>query len=245
VKATLQNRRLRLVDADGAAELRTHEKGEVSDAGSVAPPAIREDAPRSSRTVSGRGGALEALPDAQLVVLGMQGNTAALELLYRRYASFALHLAVRIAGSSRDAEDVVHDAFLKAFDKLPELADGALFKAWLGSIVVHAVRSKMRRGRLMKTLGIGHADPVEIDAIASASASPLVRAQIAQIYALLQTLPTDERIAWTLRAVEGHELETVAQLTRCSLATVKRRIGRAQGWLDEHFVEARQQEDAR
>ena len=42
--------------------------------------------------------------------------------------------------------------------------------------------------------------PVDLDAIASSDASPHVRAQIAQIYALLRTLPTDERIAWTLRA---------------------------------------------
>jgi RNA polymerase sigma-70 factor (ECF subfamily) len=63
-----------------------------------------------------------------------------------------------------------------------------------------------------------------------------VRAQIAQIYALLRTLPTDERIAWVLRCVEGHDLETVARMTRCSLATVKRRISRAQRFLDDHFV---------
>jgi RNA polymerase sigma-70 factor (ECF subfamily) len=80
-------------------------------------------------------------------------------------------------------------------------------------------------------------EPVDLDAIASPDASPHTRAQIAQIYALLRTLPTDERIAWTLRAVEGHDLETVARLTRCSLATVKRRISRAQRFLDDHFVE--------
>ena len=139
---------------------------------------------------------------------------------------------------------MVHDAFVKAHEKLSELSDGALFKAWLGSIVVHSVRSRMRRARLMKALGLGgHADPVEIDAVASHTASPLVRAQIAQVYALLQTLPTDERIAWTLRAVQGHELEAVAQLTRCSLATAKRRIARAQHWLDEHFVEVHGDEE--
>ena len=51
-------------------------------------------------------------------------------------------------------------------------------------------------------------------------------------------------IAWTLRAVEGHELEMVAQLTQCSLATAKRRIARAQQWLDAHFVESHTQQEA-
>jgi RNA polymerase sigma-70 factor (ECF subfamily) len=181
---------------------------------------------------------LNALPDAQLVALGCKGEVHALEILYRRHATFAIHLATRIEGSARDVEDIAHDAFLRAFERLNDLSDRTAFRSWLGAIVVHAVRSRMRRARLMSVLGMGKSsEPVDLDAIASSDASPHTRAQIAQIYALLRTLPMDDRIAWTLRAVEGHDLETVARLTRCSLATVKRRISRAQRFLDDHFVE--------
>lgn len=186
-------------------------------------------------------GDLGQLEDAQLVMLGAQGEQRALEVLYRRHAAFAIHLATRIEGSARDVEDVAHDAFLKAFTHLGDLADPRSFRSWLGSIVVHAVRSRMRRTRLMNVLGITNLfgrvhEPVDLDSIASSDASPLVRAQLAQIYALLRTLPTDDRIAWTLRAIEGHDLETVARLTSCSLATAKRRISRAQKTLDQLFV---------
>ena len=181
---------------------------------------------------------LAALSDAQLVALGCRGEVGALEILYRRHAAFAIHLAARIEGSSRDVEDIAHDAFVRAFERLDDLTDRAAFRSWLGAIVVHAVRSRMRRHRLMSVLGLGKSsEPVDLDALASPDASPHVRAQIAQIYALLRTLPTDDRIAWTLRCVEGHDLETVARMTRCSLATVKRRITRAQRFLDDHFVE--------
>jgi RNA polymerase sigma-70 factor, ECF subfamily len=181
---------------------------------------------------------LAALSDAQLVALGCRGEAGALEILYRRHAAFAIHLAARIEGSSRDVEDIAHDAFVRAFERLGDLTDRAAFRSWLGAIVVHAVRSRMRRHRLMSLLGLGKSsEPVDLDALASPDASPHVRAQIAQIYALLRTLPTDERIAWTLRCVEGHDLDTTARLTRCSLATVKRRIARVQRFLDEHFVE--------
>ncbi len=182
---------------------------------------------------------LAALSDAQLVALGCRGETGALEVLYRRHVAFAIHLAARIEGSSRDVEDIAHDAFVRAFERLDDLTDRAAFRSWLGAIVVHAVRSRMRRHRLMSLLGLGRtSEPVDLDALASPDASPHVRAQIAQIYALLRTLPADDRIAWTLRCVEGHDLETVARMTRCSLATVKRRITRGQRFLDEHFVEA-------
>lgn len=181
---------------------------------------------------------IAGLPDAQLVALGCKGDTQALGALYKRHAPFAINLAARIEGSSRDIEDIVHDAFIRAFERLNDLSDRAAFRSWLGSIVVHAVRSRMRRARLMSLLGMGKSsEPVDLDALASADASPHTRAQIAQIYALLRTLPTDDRIAWTLRAVEGHDLDTVARMTQCSLATVKRRISRAQKFLDEHFVD--------
>ena len=192
----------------------------------------------SATSASATRAQLAALSDAQLVALGCKGEVTALEVLYRRHAAFAIHLAARIEGSSRDVEDIAHDAFVRAFERLGDLTDRGAFRSWLGAIVVHAVRSRMRRHRLMSLLGLGKgSEPVDLDALASPDASPHVRAQLAQIYALLRTLPTDERIAWTLRCVEGHDLESVARMTRCSLATVKRRITRAQRFLDEHFVE--------
>jgi RNA polymerase sigma-70 factor (ECF subfamily) len=208
------------------------------------PSAVEPRAPRARAAKTREAvGLVASLPDAQLVALGSKGDNAALEVLYRRHATFAIHLATRIEGSARDVEDIVHDAFLRAFERLADLVDPSAFRGWLGSIVVHAVRSRMRRHRLMTVLGLGRgSEPVDLDALASPDASPHVRAQIAQIYALLRTLPTDERIAWTLRSVEGHDLESVARLTRCSLATVKRRITRAQRFLDDHFVDT--QKDA-
>jgi RNA polymerase sigma-70 factor (ECF subfamily) len=133
-------------------------------------------------------------------------------------------------------EDVVHDAFLKAQERLSDLRDSAAFRPWLGSIVVRLVRSRLRRRKLLGALGLTTPDPVDIDSLASVDADPEARALLAQVYALLQTLAPDDRIAWTLRYVERHRLETVAVMLDCSLATAKRRIGRAQRFLTDHFV---------
>ena len=181
--------------------------------------------------------ALDALEDARLVALARAEDTSAREVLYRRHARFALNLAARLQGSAEDIEDIAHDAFMRAFTRLAELREPAAFRSWLGTIVVHLVRTRLRRRKLLRTLGIlGGGEAVDIDAVASADARPDQRAQVAQVYALLLTLPADERIAWTLRNVERHRLEDVAQLADCSLATAKRRIARAQSFLAHHFV---------
>lgn len=193
-----------------------------------------EPAPPSARA------AMAALADEGLVALAAGGDPRAAEALYRRHAAFAFNLAARIAGSTSDVEDVVQDAFIRAFDNLASLRKPSAFKTWLGSIVVHAMRSRLRRARFMRLFGLGHpGDLVEIESIANDGASPQTKAELAQIYALLKTLPADDRIAWTLRYVEGHDLGAAAELAGCSLATVKRRIRRAQRFLEEHYVTAR------
>jgi RNA polymerase sigma-70 factor, ECF subfamily len=233
VKATQRSSRLRLVEPAGA-QPQVLEEPQGSCVEPAVPSARQSDAPPVPSVAS----AIRSLSDAQLVALGLKGHSTALETLYRRHAAFAINLAARIQGSGRDIEDVAHDAFVRAFESLADLTDPSAFRSWLGAIVVHGVRSRMRRMRLMSLLGMGRgAEPVDIDAIASCDATPYVRAQIAQVYALLRTLPTDDRIAWALRNVQGHDLETVAKLARCSLATVKRRISRTQRFLDEHFVD--------
>ena len=183
-------------------------------------------------------GADSGAEDEKLVARARHHDLLAFEVLYRRHAGFALNLAVRIQGTAIDAEDIVHDAFLKVNERLTELRDGAAFRGWLGSIVVRLVRTRLRRRRLLSSLGLASPEPIELDAVASHNADPESRVLLAQVYSLLQTLPADDRIAWTLRYVDHHRLEAVAQLLDCSLATAKRRILRAQRYLTEHFVPA-------
>src|SRR5260221_99244 len=134
-------------------------------------PGRREPAPPGGaapprRRAAARTGAA-GLEDARLVVLAAGGEPAAAECLYRRHAPFALNLAARIAGSSAEIEDVVHDAFIRAFEALGGLRNPGAFKTWLGSIVVHGMRSRLRREKLRRVLGLGGAQPVDLDCIAS------------------------------------------------------------------------------
>jgi RNA polymerase sigma-70 factor (ECF subfamily) len=189
------------------------------------------------RSAPPAGGPFSTLTDAQLVALTAEDDVAAFETLYRRHAPFALNLAVRLQGNATDVEDVVHDAFIRARARLLDLREPSAFRAWLGSIVVRLVRSRLRRRRLLVTLGLVHSgEPVDLDTVASPDAGPESRALLAQVYALLGTMQSDDRIAWTLRYVERHRLEGVAELAGCSLATAKRRISRAQRFLSNHFV---------
>ncbi|HTA90772.1 MAG TPA: sigma-70 family RNA polymerase sigma factor, partial [Polyangiaceae bacterium] len=105
-----------------------------------------ERAPRL-RLIPGRAASFDArgpeaaAEDEKLVARARHSDLSAFEALYRRHAPFAMNLAVRIQGSANDAEDIVHDAFLRANERLAELRDASAFRPWLGSIVVRLVRT--------------------------------------------------------------------------------------------------------
>jgi RNA polymerase sigma-70 factor (ECF subfamily) len=223
--------RLRLISSESLDEAASAE----APSGVVQQAAVEAVAPDEA-AIPRTGDDAEARADEELVGRARKLEARAFEALYRRHAEFAFNLAVRIQGNANDVEDVVHDAFLKAQERLEDLRDSALFRPWLGSIVVRLVRTRLRRRKLLGALGLTAPEPVEIDSIAAADADPEARALLAQVYALLKTMAADERIAWTLRYVERHRLETVAVMMDCSLATAKRRIARAQRFLNDHFV---------
>lgn len=170
--------------------------------------------------------------DGELLALVRAADPTGFELLYRRYAPFALSLAVRVQGHALDVEDILHDAFLRVTDKIDHLKSDEAFKSWLASIVVSLVRTRLRRRKLLSTLGLESSEALDLDVLAHPSASSEDRAQVAEVYRALLELPVEVRLAWTLRYVEGEKLSAVALITGTSLATAKRRISHAASELD-------------
>lgn len=148
-----------------------------------------------------------------------------LEGWFRRYSPYVARIALRLLGRDDDVDDVVQDVFLTAHRGLHDLRDPAAIRGWLATVTVRVARRKLAVRRVRAFF---HLDAeASYDDVASTSASPEDRALLARIYVVLDGLPAPDRIAWTLRFVEGEKLADVARLCGCSLATAKRRIDAA------------------
>jgi len=92
------------------------------------------------------------------------------------------------------------------------------------------VHRRFRRRRLLRLVGLDRReDPAAaLDRIAAPDAGPDVRSDLASLGRILHALPIAERIAFSLRYVEGATLDEVASSCACSLATAKRRIAAAE-----------------
>ncbi len=157
-----------------------------------------------------------------------------LEAAFRRYVRYVAAIALKIFGRDDDVDDVVQDVFLAAHKGLSGLRDDGAVKHWLGTVTVRVASRRLRMRRLRSFFGLEESRSEEI---AAPGMSPEQRTLLVTVYALLDKLPVADRLAWTLRHVDGMDLATVAQYCGCSLATAKRRIAAAARALDEALAD--------
>jgi RNA polymerase sigma-70 factor (ECF subfamily) len=174
-------------------------------------------------------GVVRALPfegdDTALVQAILAGRTDAATVFYDRHVDSVQRLAFRLLGPDTEMEDVVHDVFLRALESMPRLRDPAALRGWLFGITIRVVRTRIQRRIRQRWLKI--MDPQKVPDIAAVSDAGLGEA-MRDVYAILDLLPADERIALVLHRVEGLSLEQAAATCETSLATLRRRLARAE-----------------
>ena len=90
----------------------------------------------------------EAVSDEELVRRALAGERWGREMLYRRHAGSLLAMTVRLLANHGEAEEIVQDTFVTAFEQLATLREPGAVRGWLGRIAVNLVRRRFRRGRL-------------------------------------------------------------------------------------------------
>ncbi len=198
--------------------------------GSKAKEQTAQDDTPGAETRSGQGPS-----DAALAVAARAGEGWAQEALFRRHAPALKRLVFRILPSEADADDVVQDTFLTAFQRLGQLDETGAFAPWLRSIAVRRSYKVLRRRRLRRRLGFRDVPLFDPDVAVATGAPPDVVRELTEIYEAVEGLPPEERVALLLQRVEGLPLAEVAEQMGLSLATVKRRIAAAEKRLDKRL----------
>ena len=182
---------------------------------------------RGGRLMSETSSAPGATPgDDVLVRRAQDGDTAAFDELVRRHLRRAYAVAYRFLGNREDAEDVVQDAFVRAFDRIIQCDASRGFGPWMYRIVVNQGINH-RRSRVRRP-----AQPIDVDPVSPAAGPEEaaersdVRAQFARA---LAALPERQRTIVQLVDVEGFTATEVGAMLEIPAGTVR--------W---HLHEARQ-----
>ena len=169
-------------------------------------------------------------------MVGRPRDLESYDQLVREHQGIAFRTAYVITGSAADAEEVVQDAFVKAYRARGRFRSGARFRPWLLAIVANEARNRRRatgrRARLSLQLAVerpsGGAAP-------SPEVALLAREERAELLAAVDRLGEEQRAAIACRYFLGlSEAETAAVLG-CRPGTVKSRLSRALARLEEEL----------
>ena len=150
----------------------------------------------------------------------------ALAVFFDRHGAHVERLLVRVLGWDAELSDLVHEVFVQALKSISEYrGEMASLRPWLNRVTVHVARHTIRRRRARRWLW--STDPTVMPDTADPGAPPEITIALQRAYALLDTLPLDERTAFTLRFIEQMPLAEVADACAVSLATCKRRLASA------------------
>src|ERR1700747_320171 len=178
-----------------------------------------------------------------LVDAAKAGDVAAFEELVRRYDRNVFRIAQHITQNREDAEDVVQDAFFKAYSNLKQFQGQSKFYTWLVRIAVNEALMKLRRRRPERMVSLDEEVRTEEDSmpreIADWSPNPEQQYNQAELKDILgktiQGLPPSFRTVFVLRDVEGLSTEETAEALSLSIPAVKSRLLRARLQLRERL----------
>ncbi|HEY5959716.1 MAG TPA: sigma-70 family RNA polymerase sigma factor [Polyangiaceae bacterium] len=157
--------------------------------------------------------------------------------LYDRYSADVLRVLCRVLGPDSELDDLLHEVFIVAMASIDKLRNENALRHWVTGIAIRKARRLIRWRKLRRLVKfVAPQDLPEREAI---TAPAEVTDALRQTYRILESLPTEDRIAFTLRQIDGMELAAIAELTGVSLATVKRRVARAQ----KSFVASARQDE--
>jgi RNA polymerase sigma-70 factor (ECF subfamily) len=170
-----------------------------------------------------------------LVQAAKRGDISAFEQLVKRYDRNVFRIAQHITQNREDAEDVVQDAFLKAYQNLAQFQGNSKFYTWLVRIAVNEALMKLRKRKTDKTVSMDEDVETEDGSVprevADWSPNPEQLFNQSELNDILtktiQGLPAGFRTVFVLRDVEGLSTEETADMLGLSIPAVKSRLLRA------------------
>ncbi|MGD2047281.1 MAG: RNA polymerase sigma factor [Gemmatimonadota bacterium] len=149
--------------------------------------------------------------DLELVQAGRSGDEAALGMLVRRHHAAAFRVAVSLVKQDDLAQDVVQDAFMKAFRALDGFRGDAAFRTWLLTITANEARGALRRQGRRRETALEDAGPVESGEMSPASAA-IVADEAGRAREMLERLPEKQRMSVSLRIEEGLSFKEIGEI---------------------------------
>jgi len=177
--------------------------------------------------------------DQELVRRVQRGDSAAFDLLVRKYQHRIAALIGRYVADWSECQDVAQETFIRAYRAIGNFRGDAQFYTWLHRIAVNTAKNHLvanNRRPPTEDVDVGDAEQFDSGIRLRDNDTPereLMRQQLEQtVMRAVEALPEELRIAITLREVDGLSYDEIAKRMDCPIGTVRSRIFRAREAID-------------
>jgi len=174
----------------------------------------------------------QVLSDLELIRRCLEGEVRTQELLYRRYFSFAMSVAIRFTCDDGEAMEIVNDSFMKVLDKISEFDTTRSFRAWYRRILVNSAIDNYRRNAR-------HSSHIQISEIeATEEQEPEIYAELTadDILSLFGQLSENLRVTFNLFEIEGYSHNEIGQMLGITASSSRSNLARAKKVLRELYI---------
>jgi RNA polymerase sigma factor (sigma-70 family) len=168
-----------------------------------------------------------------------KGDSASYAFLVNKYKNMAFTVALKIVNNREDAEDIIQESFLKAYQQIHTFENKSKFSTWLYTIIYRAALNKLPKN---KVAFLGIDDEVHENYMADETSTPAESLETKEtqqhVKEAIQRLPQGEAILITLYYLNENSLKEIEEITGLNVNNIKIKLFRARKKLEQelHFL---------
>ncbi|MBI9054189.1 MAG: RNA polymerase sigma factor [Bacteroidales bacterium] len=172
-----------------------------------------------------------------LIISASKGNQQSMYRLYKLYVQAMYNTCIRMVSNQFDAEDIIQESFISAFNNLKKFRGDSSFGSWLKRIVINKSISFLRSQKLEFT----EIDTMQIES-SNSEESNFPEIDPAKVHETIKTLPEKARVVLNLYLLEGFRHKEIADILKISESTSKSQYLRAKKILRDKLIKEIQYE---
>ncbi|MCB0472017.1 MAG: sigma-70 family RNA polymerase sigma factor [Flavobacteriaceae bacterium] len=161
-----------------------------------------------------------------------KGEQSAQLEIYKQYYRAMYNISLRILKDSYEAEDVMQESFLIAFEKLGTFKGEVTFGAWLKRIVINKSITHLRKNSKYQTVTLDVV-PDQDDSSGQSDDNDYSKVRAKQLLECIKKLKDNYRLALTLNLIEGYDYEEISDIMGISYQNTRTMISRAKNKVRE------------
>jgi RNA polymerase sigma-70 factor (ECF subfamily) len=168
-----------------------------------------------------------------------RGDSASYAFLVNKYKNMAFTVALKIVNNREDAEDIIQESFLKAYQQIHTFENKSKFSTWLYTIVYRSALNKLPRNKVeFLTIDDETHGHYAIDETSPPSIALETKEEQQYVKEAIQRLPQSEALLITLYYLNENSLKEIEEITGLAMNNIKIKLFRARKKLEQelHFL---------